>query len=217
MYYYVPSPQSEPALAGSPFWERTYKDDAAFEDAMAKLNATDREVGQLLNHFRPLADDYVVAIDAATGAEKWHLVLPLRSPNLQTHKHRGFSGVPLVGGGTLYVPNLGGRLYAIDAASGKLKWESPAFKPDEKPQDVKAGVKPPPNPSPVMVGGRSSSPAAPGTPARSSGSTRPPGPSGGRPLAGISSGSPSAAGTAWSRCTATRSGRSPASTRPTGR
>ncbi|HEX8913995.1 MAG TPA: PQQ-binding-like beta-propeller repeat protein, partial [Humisphaera sp.] len=153
MYYYVPSPQSEPALKGNPFWEKSYKDDAAFKDAMAKMNATDREVGQLMNHFRPLADDHVVALDAATGAEKWHAVLPLRSPNLQTHKHRGISGVPLVDGDTLYVPNLGGRLYAVDAKTGKLKWESPAFKPDAKAQDAKAGVKPSPTPSPMLLGG----------------------------------------------------------------
>jgi hypothetical protein len=70
MYFYLPSPQSEPALRGSPFWERTYKDEADFKARMAALNASEREVGLVLNHFRPLADDVVVAIEAATGAEK---------------------------------------------------------------------------------------------------------------------------------------------------
>lgn len=84
MYFYVPSPQSEPALKGNPFWERTYKDAADFKEKMTALNANDREVGLVLNHFRPLADDDVVALDAVTGAEKWRTVLPLRSPTLQT-------------------------------------------------------------------------------------------------------------------------------------
>jgi outer membrane protein assembly factor BamB len=76
-------------------------------------------------------------------------VLPLRSPNLQTHKHRGVSGVPLLAGGTLFVPNLMSRLYALDAKTGALKWESPAFTPSDK---VPA-VSPPPNPSPIMAAG----------------------------------------------------------------
>lgn len=149
LYFYVPSPQSEPALKGNPFWERTYKDEVDFKENMAVLKATERETALVLNHFRPLADDVVVAIDAATGAERWRTVLPLRSPNLQTHKHRGVSGVPLLAGDTLFVPNLMSRLYALDAKTGRLKWESPAFAPSDK---VPA-VSPPPNPSPLMVAG----------------------------------------------------------------
>jgi outer membrane protein assembly factor BamB len=149
LYFYVPSPQSEPALKGNPFWERTYKDEADYKAKMAALNATEREAGLLLNHFRPLADDHIVAIDAATGAEKWRTVLPLRSPNLQTHKHRGISGVPLVVGDTLFVPNLMSRLYALDTKTGALKWELPAFALPEK----APAVNPPPNPSPMMAGG----------------------------------------------------------------
>lgn len=149
MYFYVPSPQSEPALQGNPFWARTYKDEADFKAKMAALNATEREAGLVLNHFRPLADDVVVAIDAATGAERWRTMLPLRSPNLQTHKHRGVSGVPLIAGDTLFVPNLMSRLYALDARTGALRWESPAFALPEK----TPAVNPPPNPSPLMAGG----------------------------------------------------------------
>lgn len=148
-HFYVPSPQSAPALKGDPYWERTFKVEADFKAQMAALNATERETALVLNHFRPLADDVVVAIDAATGAEKWRTVLPLRSPNLQTHKHRGASGVPLLAGETLFVPNLMSRLYALDAKTGKLKWEWPAFTPSEKPP----AVSPPSNPSPMMVAG----------------------------------------------------------------
>lgn len=149
MYFYVPSPESPPVLQGNPFWERSYKDEADWKAKMAALNATEREAGLVLNHFRPLADDHIVAIDASTGAEKWRTILPLRSPNLQTHKHRGISGVPLVAGDTLFVPNLMSRVYALDAKTGALRWESPPFSPP-----VKApAVSPPLNPSPLLAGG----------------------------------------------------------------
>lgn len=148
-YFYVPSPQSEPQVKGNPFWERTYKDESDFKAKMTALNATENQAALVLNHFRPLADDVIVAIDAATGKEKWRTVLPLRSPNLQTHKHRGVSGVPLLAGDTLFVPNLMSRLYALDASTGALKWESPPFVLAAK----TPAVDPPLNPSPVMVAG----------------------------------------------------------------
>jgi len=149
MYFYVPSPASPPALKGNPYWERTYKSDEEFKAAMAKAGANARETRWVLNHFRPLADDVVVAMDAATGATRWTAVLPLRSPNLQTHKHRGVSGVPLVSGNALFVPNLASRLYALDRATGKLLWETPTG-----PMKDTAG-KPsgPHNPSPLLMGG----------------------------------------------------------------
>ena len=148
MYFFQPSPQSEPALKGNPYWQQNFKDDADFRAKMAEKNATEREVGQVLNHFRPLADDHIVAIDAATGAERWRTVLPLRSPNHQTHKHRGTFGVPLVAGDTLFVANHMSRLYALDAKTGKLKWEKPAFAPMTK----EPSVNPPPIPSPMLIG-----------------------------------------------------------------
>jgi outer membrane protein assembly factor BamB len=148
-HFYAPSPQSPPALKGNPYWERTFRDEADFKAQMSALNANERETALVLNHFRPLADDVVVAIDAASGAEKWRTELPVRSPNLQTHKHRGLSGVPLLAGDTLFVPNLMSRLYALDAKTGKLKWEWPAFTPSEKPP----AVSPPSNPSPMTVAG----------------------------------------------------------------
>lgn len=149
-HFYAPSPHSAPALKGNPYWERVYKSDADFKAQMAALSATEREAALVLNHFRPLADDTVVALDAATGAEKWRAVLPLRSPNLQTHKHRGASGVPLLAGDTLFVPNLAARLFALDAKTGALKWEHPPVAPADKAPTVG----PSPNPSPLMVAGR---------------------------------------------------------------
>jgi hypothetical protein len=148
MYFYVPSDQAE-VLTKNPYWERTFKDEADFKKQMAAMNANTRETNWVLGHFRACADDHVVALDGATGATRWRTVLPQRSPNIQTHKHRGTSGVPLVAGSAIYVPNLASRLYALDAATGQLRWEVPAFDGSAKTQDINAG---PHNPSPFLIG-----------------------------------------------------------------
>ncbi len=148
--FYLPNERVEARIKGNPYWERTFKSDAEFRQHMVAMNATEREASRVLGHFRAVADDHVVAIDARTGATKWHTVLPRRSPNIQTHKHRGTSGVPLVAGDTIFVPNLASRLYAIDTKTGRCRWEFPAFEGTTKPQDINAG---PHNPSPLLVGG----------------------------------------------------------------
>lgn len=148
IHYHTPSLDSPPALKGNPFWERSYPTEEAFREQMAKLNANEREQALVLNHFRPLADDHIVALDGATGEVKWHTVLPGRSPNLQTHKHRGLSGVPLVVGDTLYVTNLAGRVYALATKSGHVRWEQPGLStPTQTPT-----VRPALTPSPRMIG-----------------------------------------------------------------
>jgi outer membrane protein assembly factor BamB len=149
MHYYSPSPDS-PVDTKSPYWERSYPDETAFKKQMDDLKATPEEAECILGHFRRTANDHIVAMDASTGATKWHAKLPGRSPNLQTHKHRGISAVPLIDGATLFVPNLAGRLYALNAATGQLKWELPRFDPAEKMPDPKSG---PLNPSPLLLGG----------------------------------------------------------------
>ncbi len=148
MTFYVPSQDSPPELK-NPFWERSYANEAAFQQQMTELHATPQEQASVRDHFRPLADDHVVALDGMTGATLWRTVLPRRSPNLQTHKHRGTSGVPLVADGMVYVPNLASRLYALDAATGEVKWEFPAFDGTTKPQNTNDG---PAFPSPLLVG-----------------------------------------------------------------
>jgi outer membrane protein assembly factor BamB len=47
------------------------------------------------------------------------------------------------------VPNLASRLYALDAATGKLRWEFPSFDGSTKPQNNNDG---PSNPSPLLIG-----------------------------------------------------------------
>ncbi len=151
IYFYQPNQDSPPATEGHPYWAANFKT-KDFKAQMEEVKANEREKNWVLNHVRPLADDVIVAIDAATGATKWTTVLPLRSVNVQTHKNRAPSPVPLVAGDTIYVPNIESRLYALDRATGKLKWESPAkFDPAAKrPSGKNLG---PANPSPVLLGG----------------------------------------------------------------
>jgi outer membrane protein assembly factor BamB len=148
--FYVPSKDS-PSNKDDVFWRKAYPAAEDFVADMARLNASPAEQGWVLNHFRLIADDHVVALDAATGATRWRTVLPNRSINVQTHKWRATSPVPLAAGGTLYVPNLNARLYALDAATGALRWEFPECK---APQQPLAGFKGgPANPSPFLAGG----------------------------------------------------------------
>jgi outer membrane protein assembly factor BamB len=72
---------------------------------------------------RPLADDRVVCLDAATGKTVWKAVFPGKSVNHQTHKWRGFNPTPAVSDGIVYVVNYSNRCYALDAKTGAPRWE----------------------------------------------------------------------------------------------
>jgi outer membrane protein assembly factor BamB len=120
--------------------------------AIAKRLFPNREVQQraAVNHFRTQADEVVVCLDAATGQTLWKTTLPQRGNNYQTHKHRGLFPVPLVSGNVVYQPGTTGRLYALDAATGKLRWEYPNTSP--MPYTAKQGGVDCHAPSPVLVG-----------------------------------------------------------------
>lgn len=97
--------------------------EAQLRDEAAKF--TPNPIGQqaYVEWHRPIADDVVVALDAATGKTVWKTVLKERGINHQTHKWRGFNPVPLVADGVVYVVNYANRAYALDAKTGKLLWE----------------------------------------------------------------------------------------------
>lgn len=129
-----------------------YKDE---DDLKAKARELfpRREVQQkwVVNHFRTQADEFLVCMDAATGRTLWKAAMPQRGNNYQTHKHRGLFPVPLVADGVVYAAGTTGRLYAFDAATGKLKWEYPDAEP--QPYVTKKGGVDCHAPSPVLVGG----------------------------------------------------------------
>lgn len=105
------------------------------------------EIAALEDHWRELADDQMVAMDARTGATLWKTSWPLRTANKQTHKHRGAMGVPLVADGKVFYPNLHGRLLVMDAKSGEPLWEFPKYL---GPPETKIAPLGPPSKSPVL-------------------------------------------------------------------
>lgn len=121
--------------------------------AKARLLFPQRSYQQqaVVNHFRTQADEVLVCMDAATGQTLWNTTFPQRGNNYQTHKHRGHFPVALVADGVVYQPGTTGRLYAVDAGTGKLLWEYPDGQPEahvttQKGIDCHA-------PSPVLVDG----------------------------------------------------------------
>jgi len=121
----------------------------AFKNIIAERKLIDVEIAAIEDHWRPLADEVVVAMDARTGATLWRTTWPLRAYNLQTHKHRGTFGVPLVAGGKLFYPGFNGAIQVMDAKSGKALWEFPKY---EKPPQTKHRPKGPPSQSPLLMG-----------------------------------------------------------------
>lgn len=115
--------------------------------AQKKLHPTEKAA--LLDHWRPWADDHMVAIDARTGATLWETVWPQRSFNHQTHKHRGRFGIPLITHGKVFYPNLHGHLMVMDAATGEPLWEYPSYKKAKDPGQLPRG---PRTISPFVIG-----------------------------------------------------------------
>ena len=121
-----------------------------FKKLIEEMKWNDVEVRAVEDHWRPLADEVVVAMDARTGKTLWRTTWPLRAYNLQTHKHRGTFGVPLVAGGKVLYPSFNNSLQAMDAKTGKALWEFPKY---EKPPQTKHWPKGPPSQSPLLMGG----------------------------------------------------------------
>lgn len=119
--------------------------------AIARKLFPKRQVQQnwVVNHFRTQADEVVLCMDATTGQTLWKTTMPQRGNNYQTHKHRGLFPVPLVTGGVAYQAGTTGRLYALDAVTGKLLWEYPDANPE--PYVTKHGAVDCHAPSPVLA------------------------------------------------------------------
>ena len=120
-----------------------------FKKLIEEMKWNEVEVRAVEDHWRPLADEVVVAMDARTGKTLWRTTWPLRAYNLQTHKHRGTFGVPLVAAGKVLYPSFSNSLQAMDAKTGKALWEFPKY--DKTPQ-TKHWPKGPPSQSPLLMG-----------------------------------------------------------------
>lgn len=72
-----------------------------------------------------LADEVVVAIDAASGKNLWRAVVAIGVPNVQGHKERNSDRTPTYADGKVFVPGRAGYVYAFDANTGKPLWQAP--------------------------------------------------------------------------------------------
>jgi outer membrane protein assembly factor BamB len=88
-------------------------------------------------------------MDARSGATLWKTTWPKRTYNLQTHKHRGTFGVPLVASGKVFYPDFHDGLKVMDAMTGKALWEFPKY---EQPPDTKSRPSGPKSQSPLLFG-----------------------------------------------------------------
>ena len=105
--------------------------------------------------------DDLVAVDAATGKERWRF--PLRSAGLfavdavsgqpQWHfaTERGVNSAAAVADGIVYVGDLDQRLYAVEATTGRKRW-SVQIGQDANPSETREAIRTP-NPAPAVVGG----------------------------------------------------------------
>ena len=82
----------------------------------------------LLGYFNPhdelIADDIVVAVDAATGRTRWKQVYAGQGINRGARKHPIFGTIPVAGDGKIFHLGSGGLVYALDLKTGEPLWQA---------------------------------------------------------------------------------------------
>ncbi len=86
--------------------------------------AAQRLGGKFDNFTFIVADDVVVAIDAATGKTRWKQVFADKGINYAPGKRGEWNVTPCAAGGKVFAFGTTGRLYGLELATGKLLWES---------------------------------------------------------------------------------------------
>ncbi len=92
--------------------------DVASEEHVAKYGEATRP------KFLVEADDVVHAFDVATGKTAWKAVRPRTAMNMQGFTKGGPSLTCCVAGGRIFAHSCGGRVFAFDAKTGDLVWET---------------------------------------------------------------------------------------------
>jgi outer membrane protein assembly factor BamB len=82
----------------------------------------------LLGYVNPkdeiVADDVMVAVDAATGQTKWKQVFVGKGLAREDRKHPRYGAVPVAAAGKVFHLGSAGLVYAMDLATGKPAWEA---------------------------------------------------------------------------------------------
>ena len=71
-----------------------------------------------------MADDVILAIDAATGGTRWKQVYTDKGINRGAGKHPTYGPTPVAGDGKVFHLGSSGRIYCVDSATGEPLWES---------------------------------------------------------------------------------------------
>ena len=82
----------------------------------------------IVTYFSPknsvVADDVVLALDAATGKTRWKQVYAGKGLNRGAGKHPSYGPTPAAADGRVFHLGSAGRIYALELASGKPLWEA---------------------------------------------------------------------------------------------
>lgn len=71
-----------------------------------------------------VADDVILAVDAATGKTKWKQVFAGKGVNCRAGKRPRYGATPAAAEGKVFHIGTTGRIYCVDLATGKPLWES---------------------------------------------------------------------------------------------
>ena len=110
-----------------------------FPSALAELEkiaeAWKTDVGPgVREKFLQDADDVIVCMDAVTGKTLWKTVFAEKGRYAQGHKIGPVNNTPCLGDGKVFAMGSFGRVYALDAQTGKPLWEVPNITPIKLPQ-----------------------------------------------------------------------------------
>ena len=82
----------------------------------------------IVTYFNPtngvVADDVVLALDAATGKTRWKQVYAGKGLNRGAGKHPSYGPTPAAADGRVFHLGSAGRIYALELAGGKPLWEA---------------------------------------------------------------------------------------------
>jgi len=82
----------------------------------------------IVGYFNPtnnvVADDIILALDAATGKTRWKQVYAGKGYNRSARKHVQYGPAPTAADGKVFHLGTCGRIYCVELATGKPLWES---------------------------------------------------------------------------------------------